>query len=583
MSSKTTPSFWLQMQKLIAHLPAKRWPQLCAMMVLMLLGAMADLIALGAIIPFLTSLANGATADIYPLAFKFFQLFNWQNRESLVLPLALSFMTLAMLSSIVRLVLLWANNTYAHAIGHDLCVAVYRKALNQPYDFHIASNSSEILATNSKASVISFAIIRPILQVVTSALIAAGIIGGLFWIDAQTTVSVAAGLVFFYWVTTRLSRSKLTKNGKYIAWAESIRIRYQQEGLGGIRDVIINHSQAAFLNRFREIDRVFQRAKSQNALLYEAPRYVVEGTGMVVICWAALVLAQRPGGISTALPVLGALALGAQKLLPLVQQCYQGISNIRANTPLLIDVIDFLQRPEKIRPSQSAETHILSFKKMVSLSDVDFRYAPGLDTVLHKVNLNILKGQRIGFIGTTGGGKSTLVDILMGLLSPSSGIISIDDKVLTADNMNQWQAHISHVPQSIYLTDATIAENIAFGLSVEEIDIKRLTEVARQAHLHDFIDNLPLKFETRVGERGVQLSGGQRQRIGIARALYRKTDVLVLDEATSALDTETEEAITQCIDGLSSELTVIMIAHRVSTLRNCDLIYRIDKGKLSIT
>ena len=282
----------------------------------------------------------------------------------------------------------------------------------------------------------------------------------------------------------------------------------------------------------------------------------------------------------TALPVLGALALGAQRLLPLLQLIYSGWTSMNTSRQSLADVVAILDLPIEGRYQSTEPIEPLPFEGKIELEGVSFRYGPDRPLVLKDVSLTVNKGARVGFIGKTGSGKSTIMDLVMGLLQPTSGQIKIDGTVLTLENVREWQAQIAHVPQAIYLSDTTIAANIAFGVAESEIDLVRVQEAARHAELEDFIESLSDQYNSIVGERGIRLSGGQRQRIGIARALYKQAKLLVFDEATSALDNETEAAVMASIGSLHRDLTILIIAHRLSTVEKCDQIYRLDGGRL---
>ena len=300
---------------------------------------------------------------------------------------------------------------------------------------------------------------------------------------------------------------------------------------------------------------------------------------MVVIAALAYVLSQQVGGISSALPVLGLLALGAQRLLPSLQQLYVSWASIVGSQASIEDILKLLDQPlpevqQELIPSQ------YSFQQDVRFDSVHFRYNNDGPWVLKGLNLVIKKGSRVGLVGSTGSGKSTTLDLLMGLLMPTEGNILIDGEPVSGKYLRDWQRSIAHVPQSIFLADTSLAENIAFGIPLDKIDLGRVKIAARQAQIADYIESRPEGYKTYVGERGIRLSGGQRQRIGIARALYRQASVLVLDEATSALDNTTEQLVLDAMGTLSSELTVVLIAHRLTTVRHCDVIIELEHGKV---
>jgi ABC-type bacteriocin/lantibiotic exporter with double-glycine peptidase domain len=345
--------------------------------------------------------------------------------------------------------------------------------------------------------------------------------------------------------------------------------------LGGIRDVLIDGTQEFYCKLYQNSDLLLRRASGDNIFIASSPRYLMEAIGMILIAILAYSLTLQEGGVMVAIPVLGALAIGAQKLLPALQQAYSSYSTIKGVKSSFIDVLNLLDQPLPYNASQNL-IKLMPFKQEIIFKDLSFRYTKDTPWILKNVNLSFKKGEKIGFIGVTGSGKSTLLDILMGLLTPTSGEILIDGVTITQENRRAWQAHISHVPQSIYLADSTIQENIAFGLRSEQIKEHKTVQAAQQAQISETINSLKNKYKSFVGEQGIQLSGGQRQRIGIARALYKDSDVLIFDEATSALDNQTEQKIMEQIAQLNNNKTIFIIAHRLTTLKQCDTIIRIN-------
>jgi len=358
-------------------------------------------------------------------------------------------------------------------------------------------------------------------------------------------------------------------------------IKTLQEGLGGIRDVLIDGTQQFFCQQYRSADLPLRRASGNNAFIGQSPRYIMESIGIILISGIAYTMQMQEGEIKSTIPILGALALGAQRLLPVLQQAYSSYTLIKGSESSFNDILDLLNQPLPNHAIQAQLTPI-SFSKEISLKNLSFRYAPNTPWVLKDINLTITKGSRIGFMGVTGSGKSTLLDIIMSLLTPTKGGVIIDSQPINVENHITWQSHIAHVPQTIYLSDGTIKENIAFGIPKEEINYDRIKEVARQAKIDQLIKGWPDGYDTVVGERGVRLSGGQRQRIGIARALYKRADVLIFDEATSALDSKTEQSVMKAIEGLEKELTILIIAHRLTTLKGCDQIVEITQGGINV-
>ena len=372
------------------------------------------------------------------------------------------------------------------------------------------------------------------------------------------------------------TKSKLKDNSKIVADQSTQMVKSLQEGLGGIRDVLIDGSQQFYCNLYRDADLPLRHASGGNVFIGESPRYAMEAMGMTIIAGLAYMMTKQQDGITTAIPVLGSLALGAQRLLPALQQAYASYRSIKGAKATFQDVLDLLEQPLPDYANQSLVTPI-PFKKEIQLRKLSFRYTKDTHWVLKDINLVITKGKRVGFIGATGSGKSTLLDIIMGLLSPTNGEFFVDDQLITIENRREWQTHIAHVPQNIYLSDSSIEENIAFGIPKEHINHQQVEKAAKQAQIAELIAGWQEGYKTFVGERGIRLSGGQRQRIGIARALYKQANMLIFDEATSALDNETEQAVMDIVNGLGREITVLIIAHRLTTLKGCDEVVKLDK------
>jgi ATP-binding cassette subfamily B protein len=458
-----------------------------------------------------------------------------------------------------------------------LSINFYRRTLYQPYAVHVARNSSEIInGISSKTSGVIYIVVM-FLNLLSSAIMLSAILIALLSVDPLIALAAFGGFGAIYGFIIWLTGKRLQINSQRMARESSHVIKSLQEGLGGIRDVLIDGSQAAYCRIYRDADLPMRRAQGTNSFISASPRYAMEALGMVLIALLAYVLAKQSDGIAKAIPILGALALGAQRLLPVLQQAYAAWTAIQGGQASLQDTLDLLDQPLPDSADQPAAEPI-PFRSMIALQHLSFRYSGHAPWVLRHLNLSIAKGSRVGFIGTTGSGKSTLLDIVMGLLQPTEGVLMIDGVPVVTANHRGWQAHIAHVPIAIFLADTTIEENIAFGVPKEQIDHERVRVAARNAQISDAIESWPSQYETIVGERGIRLSGGQRQRIGIARALYKQAGVIIFDEATSSLDNETEQAVMQAIEGLSADLTILIIAHRLTTLRNCTQVIELGDG-----
>lgn len=550
----------------------------------MLLGAFAELVTLGAVIPFIALLAEPSRALDFPWLQDCFTTLGWQNPDEIVLPMTLVFLAIVLLAAGIRLVLVYVSTRFVFGIGYDIGVNVYGRILQQPYSYHVNCNTSEVIAGIIKVQMVVARVLMPLMQGMISLFIATAIIGALLMIAPVIAISSGLGFGLVYVLISVATKKRLSVNSEIISRTNTTRIQSVQEGLGGIRDVILDRSQSHFLEDFSIKDERLRNAQAENQFIGLVPRYLIEGLGIVLIVTLAFVLSRRTEGLADSLPVLGALALGAQRMLPLMQQIFSAWSKIIGNRSVLEDVLEFLSLPlpSKQKISTGKDSGIV-FDRSICLQSISFSY-PGSDSpVLQGICLEIPKGASVGFIGKTGCGKTTLLDLMMGLLSPSSGRITIDDTLLEQTNHEDWYRMIAHVPQSIFLSDSSISENIAFGVPKNEIDTQRLNVAVKAALLDEFISSLPDGLNTMVGERGVRLSGGQRQRIGIARALYKNAQVLILDEATSALDNATERELMKNLEDLGRDLTVLIIAHRLETLKNCDFEIELLNGQISRT
>ena len=484
----------------------------------------------------------------------------------------------ALAAAAVRFRLAWSMPAFVFGFVHELAVDIHRRILGQPYVYHLRHNSSELLAALDKLDVLSF-VLAQLVACATAALISAFIIVALIAIDPIAALVSLAFIGALYILVSKLFRRRLHANSAAIDGSFAERVQTVQESLGGIRDIIIDGSKSEFVAAFANADRRLSRAYASNSFIGAAPRYLIEGASMILIAALVIVISAREGGLAPALPILGALALGAQRLLPLVQQLYNGWAIASGHWLVVADVLSMLRLPDG---EEEAAGPSIAFQTEIRLERVGFSYPGRPLSALSDVSLTVPKGARVAIVGKTGSGKSTLADLLMGLLEPTSGSISIDGVKLDSNSRRRWRRSIAHVPQSIFLADMTIARNVAFGSPEAAIDMDRVREAAGFAQLHEFVSDLTEGYDTIVGERGVGLSGGQRQRLGIARAFYKNSPVVVLDEATSALDDETEAALLGALDAMARQgKTIIVIAHRASSVAGCDLIVKLDAGRLS--
>lgn len=578
-ASKPTPSTLTLFKRFWGHMSPRRRGQTGLLFGLMIVTAFAEVLSIGAVLPFLGILTSPDVVFAQPFLAPLIQTLGVQTPAQLLFPLTVLFALAAITSGLMRILLLWAQYRLSSAMGTDLSLNVYRRTLFQPYAVHAARNSSDIIAAiSTKISLVIINSLMTALTLTSSFFLMIMILGVLLLIDPLIAVTAFVGFGMVYVVVIALTKKRLLRDSNRMSQQSSNVVKALQEGLGGIRDVLIDGTQNTYCDIYRTADQSLRRAQANIYIVSGSPRFLIEALGMVLIAGLAYVMAQRSEGIASAIPVLGALALGAQRLLPVLQQAYYSFSTIRGNKTNLEDVIDLLDQPMPEGHQELVQP--ITFERDIKLNNLSFQYAKQTPMVLKGVDITIAKGSRVGFIGSTGSGKSTLVDVAMSLLQPTQGSLDIDGQAITSANQRAWHAHLAHVPQSIFLADSSIAENIAFGVPRALIDMQRVQLAAQQAQIAQTIEGWQESYETFVGERGVRLSGGQRQRIGIARALYKQANVIIFDEATSALDNATEREVMQAIDSLGPELTVLIVAHRLSTLKHCTHIVELSQGQV---
>jgi ATP-binding cassette, subfamily B, bacterial PglK len=567
-------------ERLWSHIVPRRRLQLWALLLLMFLTSFAEIVSIGAVIPFLAALTAPESIFNHTLIQPVIQILHLTEPQQLLVPLTVIFAIAALISGAMRFLLLWAQTRLGHAIGADISISMYRRTLYQPYMVHLERNSSEVISgVSNKANAIVANALIPILTIISSILMLGMILFALVAIDPFVAIMVFSGFGAIYAVIMVVTKKHLSRYSHIVSREINQVVKVMQEGLGGIRDVLIDGSQETYCKVFRSADLRQQRARANIKIISGSPRFGIETLGMVVVAMVAYSLVGRSEGIVSTIPLLGVLALGAQRSLPVLQQVYSSWSSMTGGHASISDVLDLLDQPEP-EYINTIQPQPMTFNYTITLNNLSFRYAPDAPWALRNLNLTISKGSRIGFIGTTGSGKSTLLDIIMGLLPTIQDELIVDDVALTTKNYRSWQTHIAHIPQAIFFSDATILENIAFGIPLGKIDHARVRRAAQQAQISTTIDSLEKKYDTVIGERGIRLSGGQRQRIGIARALYKQADVIIIDEATSALDNKTEGAVMKSINDIDNDITILIVAHRVTTLKGCDQIIELENGMI---
>jgi ATP-binding cassette subfamily B protein len=569
------------LKSLWGHVSNQRRRQFGLLLLLAVLSSFAEIISLGAVLPFIGVLTQPDKVLAYPFVSEIAQFLGIESGSELIMPLTLGFALAAVVAGFLRLLLVWGTLNLGNTTGADLSIDVYKRTLYQPYMVHIQRSSSEVISGITQKVGTATAVMISLVTVITSLFLFVSILVTLILVDPLVTFFSAASFGASYGLIAWFTRKKLVANSLITADEQSRVVKALQEGLGAIRDVLLDGTQNVYVDVYGKAVVRLRRASAQNAFINQAPRFAMETLGLVLISFFVLILSDRSGGITGALPILAMIVFGAQRLLPLMQILYGNWALVAGSKAALIDVLDLLKQD---MPSYASVEYLsaLTLKKSICFESVSFSYSDDSTLVLNGLDFNVTKGSRVGIIGSTGSGKSTAIDLLMGLLKPTEGVLKVDGKaIISAKERASWQRSVAHVPQSIFLSDASVAENIAFGIQADKIDFNRVRDSAKRAQIADFIESRPEGYDAFVGERGVRLSGGQRQRIGIARALYKNASVLVFDEATSALDNETEQAVMSTIEDLSSDLTLFIIAHRLTTLKSCTQIIELKSGVVS--
>jgi len=552
------------------HIYFHRKVQFCFILLLIFITSFLEILSIGAVIPFLTILTDPNLIFNHSLLNKLFLQFGYIESYQIKFPVTLFFVITVLISNFFRIVLLWVQTKFAFKIGSDFSINIYRNILYLPYLTQIKFNSSEYISTISHKTVLVVTqALLPVLIIISSSLILISFLFIAFQFSPITTLKLIFVFGLIYLMITLFFKRRVISYGDDINVKTNFLIKLLQEGFGGVRDIIISSNQEAYCNAYRYSEIKLRTAQANLMIIGQTPRFIIEGIGISVLVLFAFFLSKSDNSINSVIPVIGIIALSAQRLLPIFQQIYASITSILGCKAILKEILRYLEANTKIDFINNSES--LTFNKIIEFKNINFNYSKRVN-IFNNFNLIIKKGSKVGIIGPTGCGKSTLIDLIMGLILPEKGKIFIDKTPLSKKNVSQWQENISHVPQNIFLTDSTIIENIAFGENIENIDIEKVIKMAKKACIHDDIINLPLKYNTLIGERGINLSGGQRQRIGIARALYREKNVIIFDEATSALDYKTEHKVVNNIFKTSPNVTLIMISHRISTLKRCNMI-----------
>lgn len=571
-------------KELFSLLSEKQRKHFYILQFLVILMAFTELVGIASIAPFMALVGDISLLQQEGVYSKLYQFSGINSPVDFVFAAGCLVLLMLTISTIVSMLTTWRLAVYGASVGTELADRLYSYYMEQSWLFHASGSSAQLTKqVSTEANRISGGIIQPLMSLNAKLVLALFISISIFIYNPIIALAGISAFVLSYMLMYKLVRKSLILNGRRLSDVSTQRFRLMNEGFGGIKDVLLLDRKYDFIDRFTEEGGLQARAQGTNNTISLVPRFFVELLAFGAMISLVLVLIKSyDGNLGQVLPVLAIYALACFKLLPALQQIYSSITQIKGNSAAFEAVKEDLQQ-SKITQNKLNEKTVspkLKFEQHIKLDDITFAYPNKENYALNNVSISISINHVIGIVGSSGSGKSTLIDIILGLLPPQSGHIYIDDTLITEDNIRGWQNNLGFVPQSIFLSEGSIAENIAFGISANEIDYNQVLKAIELAHLTELVEELPKGLHTKVGERGVQLSGGQRQRIGIARALYNQADVLIFDEATSALDGITEKIIMDAIHDFSGQKTIIMIAHRLKTVEKCDIIYLMEKGNI---
>ena len=535
------------------------------------------MVSLGAIVKYMDVLSNPEKIfndDNFDRLVSFMSI-DTTNKLVLLVSLLLVFIIGA--SNLLRILTIKFQNSLSATISTSISTQVYNNTIRQPFDFHINRNTSELInSVMEDTRQLYLNIIMPIILLISNSFLIVAILVGLTVTNWQLSSIGFCSIGIVYSIIYKFKNSVLKQNSKTLVQSSQKQIKIVQESLGGIREVLIEKNQKFFQDKYLEADSEYRQATASNMFIGTTPRYIIETAAVILVVCLALFLNEN-GDFSQTIPLLSAIVFASNRILPLLQQQFIAISKIQGARTSLTRIVWSLNLPV---PNYYQSEERLDLKKSLSFQNVWFRYKSSSRWILKDLCFEVKANTTVALVGSSGSGKSTIADLILGLLQPQKGAVLVDGQPLIEKEVIQWQNSIAHVPQSIFLVDGTVAENIAFGLSEDKIDFNRVVQAAKLAKIDEFIEQLPQKYNCKVGERGSRLSGGQRQRIGIARALYKRASVIIFDEATSSLDSETEREVMESINELSNKITIILIAHRLSTIKNSDRIIEINNGKV---
>tara|TARA_X000000950_G_scaffold266101_1_gene341219 strand:- start:24729 stop:26525 length:1797 start_codon:yes stop_codon:yes gene_type:complete len=552
------------------------------LLIMMLMMAMMDTLGVASVFPFIAVLTNPAIIETNIFLNKIFQyseIFGVENNQQFFFLLGILVFLIIVISLVVKVSTSYLQIRFTSMLEYSIGKRLMENYLNQPYSWFLSHNSNDLVKNIlSEVNHIIEVAIYPMAELIAKAMVTFALLGLLFLTDIKLALLISFTIGGIYGSIYYFLKNFITKIGEERLKNNHLRYRVVSQAFGSIKDVKIRGSEKANTQLFTNSAYSYARSMSFAHMISQLPRYILEGIAFAGIMLLLLYMMSQKGSVNNALPIISLYVFAGYRLMPSMQQVYSSFTHLRYIGSSVDNLANEIKNLKEYNLDH--DKSILQLNKKITLNNIHYNYPDTSRSTIENINLSISAKSIIGFVGPSGSGKSTIIDIILGLLEPQKGTLEVDGKVITVDNLRSWQRSIGYVPQQIYLFDDTIAANIAFGVDQEDINLDWVEKACQLSNLKEFIMELPKKYNTIIGEGGIRLSGGQRQRIGIARALYHSPRVLVLDEATSALDNETEQAVMNAINKLGKDITVILIAHRLNTVEKCDVIFKLEKGRV---
>ena len=570
-------------KKILSLLTPKELKQATLLLFMVLIMAILDMLGVASILPFMAVLSNPdiiETNVIYNKMFQASKIFGVENIQHFTFALGVLLFLTLITSISFKALTTYKQIQFIQMRQYSISKRLVESYLHQPYSWFLNRNSAELGKTIlSETNQVIGAGINPLIELIAKSFIAIAIIVLLVLTDPKLTFIIGFLLIGAYGLIFQLLHKYLATLGEKRLKANELRFISIGEAFGAAKEVKVGGLEKTYIKRFSDPAYIFARTLTKASVVAEFPRFIFEVIAFGGILLVILYLMSQSGIFSDILPIISLFVFAGYRLMPALQKIYASIATLAYVGPSLDKLCDDIKMLKPINSNQFQD--VLSLNKSINLKDIHYNYPNASRTTLKNINICIPAKSTVALIGATGSGKTTTVDIILGLLEAQSGTLEVDDKIITKQNSRAWQRSIGYVPQHIFLADDTVAANIAFGVEPKDINQETVEKVSKIANLHEFVTHeMPKKYQTSIGERGVRLSGGQRQRIGIARALYHNPKVLILDEATSALDNQTEQAVMDAVNNIGKNITIILIAHRLNTVKNCDIIFKLEKGQL---